>query len=130
MGKQVECAFEGMTTTAPYIKSFKLRAIAQTGSKRVKAFFNVPTVAEGGYPGFNANIWFGMVGPAKMPAPLVARINSDVNKVLAMPDVIARLEEFGAEDGGGTPQRFATFIRSEQAKWAQLIKAKNIQPEI
>ncbi|WP_020655343.1 Bug family tripartite tricarboxylate transporter substrate binding protein [Massilia niastensis] len=129
MGGQVEYAFEGMTTTAPYIKSGKLRAIAQTGVKRVKAFADVPTVAEAGYPGFNASIWFGLVGPAGMPAPMVARMNSDVNKVLGMPDVLARLEEFGAEDGGGTPERFATFIRAEQTKWTRLIRAKNIKPD-
>jgi tripartite-type tricarboxylate transporter receptor subunit TctC len=129
IGGQVEYAFEGMTTTAPFIKSGTLHAIAQTGIKRVKAFADVPTVAESGFPDFNASIWFGLVGPAKLPAPMVARINSDVNKVLAMPEVIARLEEFGAEDGGGTPEQFATFIRSEQVKWTQLIKARNITPE-
>jgi tripartite-type tricarboxylate transporter receptor subunit TctC len=129
IGGQVEYAFEGMTTTAPFIKSGKLHAIAQTSMKRVKAFADVPTIAESGFAGFNASIWFGLVGPAKLPAPMVARINSDVNKVLAMPEVIARLEEFGAEDGGGTPEHFAAFIRSEQAKWAQLIKARGITAE-
>ncbi|WP_419187145.1 tripartite tricarboxylate transporter substrate-binding protein [Cupriavidus necator] len=98
IGGQVEFAFDGMTTTSPFVKSGKLRAIAQTGSKRPKAFSDVPTVAESGYPGFNASIWFGLVGPARTPAAMVGRINSDVNKVLSMPDVIARLEEFGAED--------------------------------
>ncbi|SOZ17448.1 conserved hypothetical protein [Cupriavidus taiwanensis] len=129
IGGQVEFAFEGMTTTAPFIKSGKLRAIAQTGPKRAKSFPNVPTVAESGYPGFNASIWFGLVGPAKMQAAMVSRINSDVNKVLAMPDVIARLDEFGAEDGGGSPERFAAFMRAERSKWAQLVKEKGITPE-
>ena len=129
IGAQVEYAFEGMTTTAPFIKSGKLKAIAQTGLKRAKSFPDVPTVAESGYPGFNASIWFGLVGPAKMPAAMVNRMNSDVNKVLAMPEVIARLDEFGAEDGGGTPERFAAFMRSERTKWAQLIKEKSITPE-
>jgi tripartite-type tricarboxylate transporter receptor subunit TctC len=71
----------------------------------------------------------GLVGPAKLPAPMVARINSDMNKVLALPEVMARLEGFGAEDGGGTPERFASFIQSEQAKWAQLIKARGIKAD-
>jgi tripartite-type tricarboxylate transporter receptor subunit TctC len=129
MGGQVEYAFADMATTAPYIRNGKLRAVAQTGVKRAKAFAELPTVTETGYPGFNASIWMGLVGPAKMPAPMVARINSDVNKVLALPDVIARLDEFGAEDGGGTPEQFAAFIHSEQAKWAQLIKAKGIKAD-
>jgi tripartite-type tricarboxylate transporter receptor subunit TctC len=126
---QVEYAFADMATAAPYIKTGRLRAVAQTGGKRAKAFADVPTVTETGYPGFNASIWLGLVGPARLPEPMVARINSDVNKVLTLPEVIARLEEFGAEDGGGTPQRFATFIQSEQAKWTQLIKAKGIKAD-
>ena len=129
IGGQVEYAFADMATAAPYIKTGKLRAIAQTGVKRAKAFADVPTVSEAGYPGFNASIWMGLVGPARLPAPMVARINSDMNKVLALPEVAARLEGFGAEDGGGTPERFASFIQSEQAKWAQLIRARGIKAD-
>ncbi|MBV7417155.1 tripartite tricarboxylate transporter substrate binding protein [Comamonas sp. CMM03] len=127
LGGQIDYAFEGMTTASPFIKGGKVRALAQTGTKRVKAFPDVPTVAEQGYPGFNASIWFGLVGPAKMPAEVVARINADVNRILAMPDVVSKLEEFGAEDGGGTPQRFEAFMRDERAKWANLIQSRGIR---
>lgn len=127
VGSQIDYAFEGMTTASPFIKGGKIKAIAQTGLKRAKAFADVPTVAEQGYPGFNASIWFGLVGPARMPADVVARINNDVNQVLKMPDVVGRLEEFGAEDGGGTPQRFDAFMRDERAKWARLIQARGIK---
>jgi tripartite-type tricarboxylate transporter receptor subunit TctC len=84
-------------------------------------------VAEQGFPGFNASIWFGLVGPAKMPAEVVARINRDVNQILAMPEVVSKLEEFGAEDGGGTPQRFEAFMRDERAKWANLVQSRGIK---
>ena len=127
VGSQIDYAFEGMTTASPFIKGGKVKAIAQTGLKRAKAFADVPTVAEQGYQGFNASIWFGLVGPARMPADVVARINNDVNQVLKMPDVVSRLEEFGAEDGGGTPQRFDAFMRDERAKWARLIQARGIK---
>lgn len=127
LGGQIDYAFEGMTTASPFIKGGKVRALAQTGTKRVKAFPDVPTVAEQGYPGFNASIWFGLVGPARMPAEVVARINADVNRILAMPDVVSKLEEFGAEDGGGTPQRFEAFMRDERAKWANLIQSRGIR---
>jgi tripartite-type tricarboxylate transporter receptor subunit TctC len=127
VGSQIDYAFEGMTTASPFIKGGKIKAIAQTGLKRAKAFADVPTVAEQGYPGFNASIWFGLVGPARMPADVVARINNDVTQVLKMPDVVSRLEEFGAEDGGGTPQRFDAFMRDERAKWARLIQARGIK---
>ncbi|MEG2631249.1 MAG: tripartite tricarboxylate transporter substrate-binding protein, partial [Comamonas sp.] len=122
-------AFEGMTTAAPFIKSGKVKALAQTGPRRVKAFADLPTVAEQGFAGFNASIWFGLVGPAKMPADLVARINADVNQILALPDVVARLEEFGAEDGGGSPARFDAFMKDERTKWAALVKARGIKLE-
>ncbi|MGF6346109.1 Bug family tripartite tricarboxylate transporter substrate binding protein [Variovorax sp. W2I14] len=127
VGSQIDYAFEGMTTASPFIKGGKIKAIAQTGLKRAKAFADVPTVAEQGYPGFNASIWFGLVGPARMRADVAARINNDVNQVLKMPDVVSRLEEFGAEDGGGTPQRFDAFMRDERAKWARLIQARGIK---
>lgn len=127
VGSQIEYAFEGMTTASPFIKSGKVKAIAQTGLKRASAFADIPTVAELGYPGFNASIWFGLVGPARMPLELVARINSDVNQILAMPDVVSRLEEFGAEDGGGTPQHFNAFMREERAKWANVIQSRGIK---
>ncbi|MGY2491050.1 Bug family tripartite tricarboxylate transporter substrate binding protein [Cupriavidus sp. CP313] len=129
LGGHVQFAFEGMTTATTFIKDGKLMAIAQTGNKRVKSYPDVPTVAESGFPGFDASIWFGVVGPAGLPAAMVARINADVNKVLAMPDVAAKLEEFGAEDGGGSPERFAEFMRAEQAKWAKLIKERKITAE-
>lgn len=129
IGGQIEYAFEGMTTAAPFIKSNKVKALAQTGLKRAGAFGDVPTVAELGFPGFNASIWFGLVGPSGMPAAMVAQMNADVNKVLAMPDVIARLQEFGAEDGGGSAERYGSFMKGERAKWAKLIKDKSITPD-
>ena len=127
VGSQIDYAFEGMTTASPFIRGGKVKAIAQTGLKRAKSFADVPTVAELGFPGFNAGIWFGLVGPAKMPAEVVARINRDVNQILAMPEVVSKLEEFGAEDGGGTPQRFEAFMRDERAKWAGLVQSRGIK---
>ena len=129
IGGQVRFAFEGMTTATPFIKGGRLTAIAQTGPKRVKAYPSIPTIAESGFADYVASIWFGLVGPAKLPAAMVSRINADVNRVLVMPDVIAKLEEYGAEDGGGSPDRFAEFIRSEQSKWSRLIKEKNIKAD-
>ena len=127
VGSQIDYAFEGMTTASPFIRGGKVKAIAQTGLKRAKSFADVPTVAEMGFPGFNASIWFGLVGPAKMPAEVVARINRDVNQILATPEVVSKLEEFGAEDGGGTPQRFEAFMRDERAKWAGLVQSRGIK---
>jgi tripartite-type tricarboxylate transporter receptor subunit TctC len=130
MGGQIQYAFEGMTTAAQYLKGGKVQAIAQSRPRRSKAFPELPTISETGYPGFDASIWFGLAGPARLPQAMVKRINEDLNKVLAMPDVQERLQQFGAEDGGGTAERFAGFMQAERKRWAQLIKDARITPEI
>jgi tripartite-type tricarboxylate transporter receptor subunit TctC len=84
---------------------------------------------EQGFPGFEATTWYGLVGPGKLPAPIAQKMNEDVNKVLAMADVQEKLETYGAEDGGGTSEKFAAFIRSEMAKWAKVVKDGNIRIE-
>jgi len=128
-GGQIQYCFEGMTTAAPHIKSGRLIALAQTRAKRSKSQPTVPTVAEQGYPGFDSGIWFALVGPGKLPTSIARRMNADVNKVLAMPDVMERFAEFGAEDGGGTPEQLDTFMKAEQRKWAKIIRDGNITPD-
>jgi tripartite-type tricarboxylate transporter receptor subunit TctC len=127
IGGQVQYSFETMTAATPHVKSGKVVALAQTRLKRSAAFANVPTVAEQGYPGFEATTWYGLAGPAKVPAAMVQRMNEDVNRVLAMPDVMDRLATVGAEDSGGTPERFAEFMRSERSKYSRLVKEANIK---
>jgi tripartite-type tricarboxylate transporter receptor subunit TctC len=129
LGGQISYAFEGLTTATPMIKSGKLVALAQTLAQRSKAIPDVPTVAEQGLPGFEASIWFGLVAPGRMPEALVKRLNADVNKVLAQPDMQAKLAEVGAEGGGGSAERFGQFMVAERRKWAQLVRDKGITPE-
>ena len=118
-----------MTTATPLIQSGKVLALAQTLQQRSKSQPDVPTVAEQGYPRFEASIWFGMVGPAKMPADMIARMNQDIDRVLAMADVQEKLAQVGAEDGGGSVQRFADFMRDEQRKYAKTIQDAKIVAE-
>lgn len=122
IGGQIGYSFDTMTAATPHVKSGRVRAIAQTRAKRAGAYPNVPTMAESGFPGFEATTWYGLVGPGKMPAAMAQRMNEDINKVLAMPDVKEKLDLYGAEDGGGSAQQFADFIRTEQAKWSKVIK--------
>jgi tripartite-type tricarboxylate transporter receptor subunit TctC len=126
IGGQVNYCFETMTAATPHVKSGKVIAIAQTRTKRAKSYPNVPTMEEQGFPGFDATTWYGLAGPGKMPVAMAQRMNEDINKVLAMPDVIEKLDQYGAEDGGGSTKRFAEFIRSEQAKWAKVIKEAKV----
>lgn len=129
MGGQIQYCFETMTSATPHVKSGKVVAIAQTRTKRAKGHPNVPTMEEQGYAGFEATTWYGLVGPGKLPTPIAQKMNEDVNKVLAMPDVQEKLETYGAEDGGGTREKFAAFIRSETAKWGKVVKDGNIKIE-
>ena len=124
---QVNYCFETMTSATPHIKGGKVIALAQTRLKRAKAHPTVPTMAEQGFPGFEATVWYGLMGPGKLPVAMAQRMNDDVNKVLAMPDVQEKMEQYGAEDGGGSIEKFASFIKSEQEKWAKVAKVAQIK---
>lgn len=127
IGGQIDLCFETMTSATPQVQGGKVVPIAQTRTHRAKNFPNVPTLAESGFPGFDAGTWYGLVGPARMNPAMVARMNADMNRVMAMPDVVAKLEGFGAEDGGGTAARFAEFIATERVKWARVVKEANVK---
>ena len=129
IGGQVNYCFETMTSATPHIKSGKAIAIAQTRLKRAKSHPNVPTMDESGFKGFEATVWYGLMGPAKMPPAMVARMNEDINKVLAMPDVQEKMEQYGAEDGGGSTEKFANFIKAEQVKWAQVAAEAKVRAD-
>ena len=127
MGGQINYSFDTMAAVTPHVKGGKVYAVAQTRPKRSPTYPDLPTVAESGYPGFDATTWYGMIGPAKMAPDVVARINRDINAAMAMPDVKERLGGVGAEDGGGTAQQFADFMRAERVKWARVIKEANVK---
>jgi len=129
IGGQVNYCFETMTSATPHVKSGKAIALAQTRTKRAKGHPNVPTMDEQGFPGFDATTWYGLVGPGKLPATMAQRMNDDVNKVLAMSDVQEKLDQYGAEDGGGSAKRFADFIRTEQQKWAKVVKDAKVSAD-
>ncbi len=129
MGGQIPYSFETMTAATPHVKSGKVIAVAQTRGKRAKGHPNVPTMQEQGFPGFEATTWYGLAGPGKLPAALADRINRDVNTVLAMPDVQERMDSYGAEDGGGSREKFRDFIAAEIAKWSKVVKEGNVRLE-
>ena len=129
IGGTVQYSFDTMTAATPHVKSGKAIAIAQTRLQRVKAYPNVPTMAESGFPGFEATTWYGLAGPGKMPVAMAKRMNEDVNKVMQMPDVIEKLEASGAQDGGGSTEKFAEFTRTEIQKWAKIIKEGGVKGE-
>ena len=122
IGGTVQYSFDTMTAATPHVKGGRAIAIAQTREKRAGAYPNVPTMAESGFPGFEATTWYGLVGPAKMPMAMAKRMNEDINKVLVMPDVVEKLDASGAEEGGGSTEKFTQFTQAEIKKWAKVIK--------
>ncbi len=122
IGGQVMYSFDTMTAATPHVKSGKLIAVAQTRPQRSKAYPNLPTVAEEGFPDFDATTWYGLIAPGKTSPVLIRRMNEDLNKVLALPELVERLAASGAEDAGGTPERFAEFMRTERNKYVKLVK--------
>ena len=127
IGGQINYSFDTMTAATPHVKSGKAIAIAQTRIKRAKGHPTVPTMDESGFPGFEATTWYGLAGPGKLPSAYAKRMNEDINKVLQMPDVAEKFEQYGAEDGGGSAEKFANFIKVEARKWAKVVKDANVK---
>lgn len=127
MGGQIQYSFETMTAATPHVKSGKVIAIAQTRAKRAKGHPTVPTMQEEGFDGFEATTWYGLAGPGKLSPSIAQKINHDVNTVLAMPDVQERMDTYGAEDGGGSSEKFAQFIHTEIVKWAKVVKDADVK---
>ncbi|MFD4839442.1 tripartite tricarboxylate transporter substrate binding protein [Achromobacter sp. NPDC058515] len=122
-GGQVQMMLATITSALPLIESGKLRALAVANGKRVQALRNVPTFAEAGMPGFEAATWFGLLAPAAMPQAQAQRIYEDVSRIVATPEMQARIEGLGGEVVNSTPQAFAAFMSQEQEKWGQAVKA-------
>src|SRR6185436_11180684 len=126
IGGQIQYSFETMTAATPHVKSGRAIAIAQTRGKRVKAYPDVPTMQEQGFPGFETFNWYGLSGPGKLPAPIATKMNRDVQAVLALAEVREKFDAFGVEDGGGTPEHFASLVQAEIVKWAKVAREANV----
>jgi tripartite-type tricarboxylate transporter receptor subunit TctC len=129
LGGQLDMMFDTSLIVGPHIQSGKLRPIAVTGSQRVPGFPNVPTIAESGQKGFDMVSWQALFVPANTPQPVVDRLHAEVMKVLALPEIQARLKGFGMEPSSMTPAQLLAYQKEEVDKWAKVIKAANIKAE-
>lgn len=125
VGGQLTAAFIDMGSARNHLKSFKVLAV--TGTKRLPDLPDVPTFAEQGFQSFDPYGWFGLFLPAATPAPVVAKLNTEVNRILALPDVTARIEGMGLWVGGGKTEEFAATLKSDAAVYARIIKDANIK---
>lgn len=121
--------FDTVAAANVQIKAGRLRPLAVTTAKRSSVLPDVPTMQEAGVPGYETSTWGGLLAPAGTPKATVAKLNAEVNKILAMPDVRKTLQDNGIEPGGGTPQQFGDFIGTEMVKWSKVAKDAGIQPE-
>jgi tripartite-type tricarboxylate transporter receptor subunit TctC len=129
LGGQVSVMFDNLPPSMPHIKSGKLRALAITTTTRYPGLPDLPTMVEAGVPGYDSAAWFGIMAPTGTPAEVVMRINTEVNKLLALPDVRERFDQQGAIPAPGTPAEFGAFIRNEINKWAKVVKASGAKVE-
>ena len=113
----------------PLAKSGRLRAMAMTSAKRSRAAPEIPTVAEQGFPGYQASLWYQMLAPANLPELIVKRLNSEINRVLKLPDFVEQLAIQGGEPLGGTPQEARRYTQVEIERWLNLIKKTSISAQ-
>ncbi len=127
LGGQTQALFPGLAAALPHIKAGKMKPLAITGTRRDPLVPDVPTFAELGYPGFDGVQWYGIVGPANMPAPIVKRLNDEINKLLESPDLRPRLAAEALEPMPMSPEQFGQYMRDDIAHWSRLAKARNIE---
>jgi len=129
LGGQVEMMFLSAVLAQPNVKAGRLRALAQTGARRVSAYPDTPTVAESGYPGFEVNSWVGLLAPAGTPRPVIDRLQAEVRKIVTDPAFAARLQEQGLTGIASTPEQFAAALKTEQDKWTRLVRERQLSLE-
>jgi tripartite-type tricarboxylate transporter receptor subunit TctC len=127
VGGQIQIYASSVPTAMGQIKDGRLRAIAVTSLKRSASLPETPTIAESGWPGFEAITWFGFVAPAKTPAPIIKELNANINSILKMPEVRSKLMGEGGEILGGTPEQFSALLTKDTARWARVIQEANVK---
>jgi tripartite-type tricarboxylate transporter receptor subunit TctC len=129
LGGQVQMSFQFTPTALPHVRSGKLKALGVSGAKRSGSAPELPTIAESGLPGFEVIGWNGVHVPKGTPKAIVSRINTEILQVLKQPDIQERMSVAGLDAFGNTPEAFATFVKADLARWAQVIREARIQPE-
>ena len=122
-GEQVHFMFATIPSAIQLVRSGKLRALAVTSTKRSAGVPELPTIAESGYPDFDASSWFGLVGPAGLPSEVVVKVASEMARALKNPELREKFIQQGADPVGSSPEEFGEYMRAETAKWAKLVKA-------
>ena len=129
MGGQINMAFGGYSTVGELWKSGRLRAIAVTSAKRSPYTPDLPTIAESGYPGYEATPWWGLAVPAGTPKPIIAKLNAEIHRIMKSPDVSEQMKSRAIEVWISTPEELAAYYQKEVVRWADVVKTSNIKSE-
>ena len=130
LGGQLQILFAGVGLIAPHLKAGKLKALAVTGKERSSVLPELPTMIEAGVPGYQAGTWYGILAPVGTPSAIVTRLNGELLKVIATPEIKTQFAVQGIEPAGGRPDQFGVLIRDDAARWGKLIKEANIKAEL
>jgi len=129
MGGQVSMTFGTSLSVIPHVRTGRLRALATTGAQRSPALPDLPTVAESGVPGYEAGLWYGFVGPARMPPEIVQRLNAEIVAILAQSDTREKLASQGLDARSSTPDEFARVLAADIVRWAAVVQKLGLQAE-
>ena len=118
----VQLMFDNLSSIGPHARSGRVRGIAVSGPRRSPVFPELPTIAEAGVPGYETVAWGGVIGPARLPPEVVARLGEEIKAALAHPNVVERYRQLDTEPDGGSPEEFLALVRRETPKWAEVIR--------
>ena len=126
---RIAIMFDAAPALLPFIMADKLRPLAAASAQRNRLLPDIPTFAELGYRGMDISLWFGIVAPAATPAPIIRRLNTELDKILASPEICDSFSKQGADVGGGSPDQFADFMRAEHTRWGVVVREAGIKPD-
>jgi tripartite-type tricarboxylate transporter receptor subunit TctC len=122
MAGQIDMMFDNISSIGPHARAGRVKGIAVSGPRRSPVFPDLPTIAEAGVPGYETVAWGGVIGPAKLPSEVIARLGKEIKAALAAPNVVERYKQLDTEPDGGTPEEFLALVRRETPKWAEVIR--------
>jgi tripartite-type tricarboxylate transporter receptor subunit TctC len=129
LGREIPLMFANFPNGLPHVTSGKLRALGVTTNKRVRSLPDVPTMAEAGVPDFEASVWWAVLSPARMPGDVIAKLNTEINRIFSLSEVRKLYQDQGVEVGGGTSEWLATYVREQMNLWSKVVKEANIKAE-